>query len=222
MRSPLVRSALVSVTVASPFASFASFAGCTSLPTLPVGVEAPDSSTRSMTDGATVDGPNREAGRNAPTDADAPESGLADAPSCPDAGDSGLEPPSCASGGSGMTHCGPGGGGCESCCASLEVRGRNLLSDLRELGQRPDGRGGSRHRMQLSLGQVLGDGGAFPSVRCGMGQGRRATPHASGGVGCTHAPEWGTGAREQRRPRDLRTGMERDLEQHDGHRPDEW
>ncbi len=32
-------------------------------------------------------------------------------------------PPSCATGGPGMTNCGPGGGGTESCCTSLEVTG---------------------------------------------------------------------------------------------------
>jgi formylglycine-generating enzyme required for sulfatase activity len=53
----------------------------------------------------------------------ASEAGLADAPSCPDAIDSGLQPPSCAPGGAGMTNCGPGGSGCESCCTSLEVEG---------------------------------------------------------------------------------------------------
>lgn len=47
MRTSLIRSALVAV--ALPFASFASFAGCTS-PTLPVGIEAPDSSAQSMTE----------------------------------------------------------------------------------------------------------------------------------------------------------------------------
>jgi hypothetical protein len=33
------------------------------------------------------------------------------------------QPPSCATGGPGMTNCGPGGSGTESCCTSLEVTG---------------------------------------------------------------------------------------------------
>ncbi len=40
-----------------------------------------------------------------------------------DAAPSGSSPPSCAAGGPGMTNCGPGGIGGESCCTSLEVQG---------------------------------------------------------------------------------------------------
>jgi sulfatase modifying factor 1 len=61
-----------------------------------------------------------------PGDEPLPDSGFEDrrAPDAvADSSDAGLEPPSCAPGGAGMTNCGPGGMGNESCCTSLEVEG---------------------------------------------------------------------------------------------------
>ncbi len=46
-----------------------------------------------------------------------------DAPPCTEPDNSGPEPPSCRPGGAGMTNCGSGGSGSESCCTSLEVEG---------------------------------------------------------------------------------------------------
>jgi formylglycine-generating enzyme required for sulfatase activity len=64
----------------------------------------------------------------------APDAGLADAPSFAEAGDYGPEPPSCARGGNGMTNCGPGGSGTESCCTSLEVEGGTYFRTYDPLG----------------------------------------------------------------------------------------
>ncbi len=66
MRASLARSALVSIAVALPFAAFASFAGCTS-PTLPVGIEAPDSGPRSLAEaGKRVEDASTEASATLP------------------------------------------------------------------------------------------------------------------------------------------------------------
>jgi len=50
-----------------------------------------------------------------------------------------VQPPSCVSGGPGMTNCGPGGGGSESCCASLLVTGGAYYRTYDPTGPGPDG-----------------------------------------------------------------------------------
>jgi sulfatase modifying factor 1 len=84
------------------------------------------------TDGRRPDGPpsSGRSGDSGGTDAtrdSAPDVVFADVADdeslCPEAGGSGSPPPSCALGGPGMSNCGPGGSGTESCCTSLVVCG---------------------------------------------------------------------------------------------------
>ena len=111
----------------------------------------------------------------------------ASAPTCA-LGPSAALPPSCASGGPGMTNC----GACESCCTSLEVPGGafyrtyDLDPDLGGAnsdcaGRRRDGIGRSCDREHLRSRQVRRDGGAVPAVRERLE--RRSGLHAEPGSG---------------------------------------
>ncbi len=66
--------------------------------------------------------------------------GTSAAPSCRMGGSSDAPPPpSCAPTGEGMTNCGPGGGGNESCCTSLEVAGGTFNRTYANDGSGPTG-----------------------------------------------------------------------------------
>jgi hypothetical protein len=114
-----------------------------------------DTSLDAVAEGADAGGPDvlpdsigdvalEDVAVDAPAGADAEHAGLgdtgSDAPSCPAEADPGAEPPSCALGGPGMTNCGPGGTGTESCCTSLEVCGGTFSRLYDNDGGGPTGR----------------------------------------------------------------------------------
>jgi formylglycine-generating enzyme required for sulfatase activity len=121
-----------------------------------------------------------------------------DAPSCVEAPDSGSLPPSCASGGPGMTNCGPGGSGSESCCTSLEVCSGTYFRTYTNDGGGPTGEADPATVSSFRLDKYLvtvarfrqfvtaWNGGYYPAANSGK------HIHLNGGLGLANSANPGT------------------------------
>jgi formylglycine-generating enzyme required for sulfatase activity len=146
--------------------------------------------------------PHHEGGDAAETDAtpdSAPDVVLADvavdALSCPEAPDSGSQPPSCAPGGLGMTHCGASQ---ESCCTSLEVCGGTYYRTYTNSGSGPTGEADRASVSTFQLDKYLVTVGRFRQFVAAWNRGYYPAnasgkhTHLNGGSGLANSGEPGT------------------------------
>jgi formylglycine-generating enzyme len=95
--------------------------------------------------------------------------------------DAGPPPPSCAAGGLGLTNCGPGGSGTESCCTSLEVTGGTYYRTYTNDGSGPTGEADPAAVSSFRLDKYAVTVGRFRQFVSAWDNGNGYTPPAGSG-----------------------------------------
>jgi formylglycine-generating enzyme required for sulfatase activity len=103
--------------------------------------------------------------------------GSTDGSASPDAS----TPPSCAAGGPGLTNCGPGGSGNESCCTSLEVQGGTYYRTYTNTGSGPTGEADPAMISGFRLDKYLVTVGRFRQFAAAWNNGSGWLPAAGAG-----------------------------------------